>query len=63
MLANVGDQVALAGRAANVLSVGLSRTVGAEMASALSEGFGVWVALGMAVLAMGFALSRVIEEF
>ncbi len=63
MLSNVGDQVALAGRAADVLSDGLSRTAGADMASALSGGFGVWVALGLAVLTLGFALSRVIEEF
>ena len=33
-----------------------------DMVSALSGGFGVWIALGLAVAAMGFALTRVIEE-
>jgi DNA repair protein RecO (recombination protein O) len=32
------------------------------MVSALSGGYGVWIAVGLAVLAMGFVLSRVIEE-
>ena len=33
-----------------------------DMVSALSGGFGIWVAVGLAVATMGFALTRVIEE-
>jgi hypothetical protein len=32
------------------------------MAAAFSGGMGLWIAVGLAVLTMGFALSRVIEE-
>jgi hypothetical protein len=32
------------------------------MLSVLSGGYGVWIAGGLAVVAMGFAVSRVIEE-
>jgi hypothetical protein len=32
------------------------------MVSALSGGYGLWIALGLAVLTMGFVVSRVIEE-
>jgi len=32
------------------------------MVSALSGGYGVWIAVGLAVVTMGFAVSRVIEE-
>ena len=33
-----------------------------DMVSALSGGFGVWIAVGLAIATMGFALTRVIEE-
>ncbi len=48
---------------ARALSVSLSQVAPtSEMVSALSGGFGIWIAVGLAVLTMGFALSRVIEE-
>ena len=33
-----------------------------DMVSALSGGYGLWIAVGVAVLTMGFVLARVIEE-
>jgi hypothetical protein len=46
-----------------VLGEGLSRVAPSpDMLTALSGGFGVWIAVGLAVLALGFVVSRVIEE-
>lgn len=48
---------------ARVLSQGLARvTPTSDMASALSGGYGLWIAIGVAVLAMAFAVARLIEE-
>ena len=61
--ANLFQKVETAQQSAKVLSQGLSRvTPGADMVSAMSGGFGVWIAVGVAVVAMGFAASRMIEE-
>jgi len=63
MMSNVVQQVATAEHSARTLSAGLSRvTPTTDMVSALSGGYGVWVAVGLAVVTMGFAVSRVIEE-
>ena len=63
MMSNIVQQVATAEHAARTLSAGLSRvTPTTDMVSALSGGYGVWVAVGLAVVTMGFAVSRVIEE-
>ncbi len=60
---NLFQRVESAEQSARVLTAGLQRvTPSADMVSALSGGFGVWVAVGLAVLTMGFALTRVIEE-
>jgi hypothetical protein len=60
---NVFQRVESAEQSARALGEGLSRVApNADMVSALSGGFGVWVAVGLAVITMGFALSRVIEE-
>jgi hypothetical protein len=60
---NLFQRVETAEQSARVLSAGLSRlTPSTDMVSALSGGFGVWIAVGLAVLTMGFALTRVIEE-
>ena len=60
---NVFQRVESAEQSARALGQGLSRVApNADMVSALSGGFGVWVAVGLAVITMGFALSRVIEE-
>lgn len=63
VLSNLVQQVQSAEQSARVLGQGLSRvTPSSDMVSALSGGYGVWVAVGLAVLAMGFVVSRVIEE-
>ena len=63
VLSNLLQQVQSAEQSARVLSQGLSRvTPSSDMVSALSGGYGLWVAVGLAVLAMGFVVSRVIEE-
>ena len=64
---NLFQRVETAEQSARVVSAsvgqGLSR-VGAttDMVSALSGGYGVWLAAGLAVLMMVFVLTRVIEE-
>jgi len=63
VMSNLVEQVRSAEQSARVLSQGLSRAAPtSDMVSALSGGYGVWIAVGLAVLAMGFVLSRVIEE-
>ena len=63
MASNLFQRAEAAEQSARVLSQGLSRvTPGADMVSALSGGFGVWIAVGLAVLTMGFAATRLIEE-
>ena len=63
MMSNIVQQVATAEHSARTLGAGLSRvTPTTDMVSALSGGYGVWVAVGLAVVTMGFAVSRVIEE-
>lgn len=60
---NLYQRIETAEDSARALSASLSQVApSAEMVSALSGGFGVWVAVGLAVLLLGFALSRVIEE-
>ena len=64
MASNLFQKVETAEQSARVLSQSLSKvTPDANMVTALSGGFGIWVALGLAVLAMGFAASRLLEEF
>jgi hypothetical protein len=63
MLFNVFQRVESAEQSARALSLGLARvTPSSDMLSVLSGGYGVWIAGGLAVVAMGFAVSRVIEE-
>ena len=62
-MSNLFQRVESAEHSARVLTQGLSRvTPTSDMVSALSGGYGLWVAVGLAVVAMGFAVSRVIEE-
>jgi hypothetical protein len=62
-MANIAQRVETASESARALSAGLSEVApSAELAAAFSGGMGLWVAVGLAVLTMGFALSRVIEE-
>lgn len=63
LVSNVFQKVETAEQSARVLSQGLSRvSPTTDMVSALSGGYGVWIAVGLAVVTLGFAVSRVIEE-
>jgi hypothetical protein len=63
VVSNLFQRVESAEESARALSAGLSQVApSTEMVSAISGGFGIWIAVGMAVLLMGFALTRVIEE-
>ena len=63
MMSNLFQRVEDAGQSARALGQGLSRvTPTTEMVSALSGGYGLWIAVGLAVVTMGFAIARVIEE-
>lgn len=63
VMSNLFQRVETAEESARALTSSLTRAApSTEMVSALSGGFGIWVAVGLAVVLMGFALSRVIEE-
>jgi hypothetical protein len=63
LVSDLFERMESAEESARVLSAGLSQVApGAEMVSALSGGYGLWIAVGLAVVTLGFALSRVIEE-
>jgi hypothetical protein len=64
MVSNIFQRMETASDSARVLSSGLSQIAPRqEWMSALSSGGGVvWIASGLAILAMGFVLTRVIEE-
>lgn len=64
LMSNIFQRVESAEQSARVLGEGVLRaTPTTDMVSALSGGYGVWLAVGLAVVAMGFAVSRVVEEF
>ncbi len=63
MMSNLFQRVENAEQSARALGLGISRvTPTSDVLSAVSGGFGVWIAVGLAVAAMGFAVSRVIDE-
>ena len=63
LMSNLFERVQSAEQSARVLGQGLVRvTPSTDMVSALSGGYGVWIAVGLAVITMGFVVSRVIEE-
>lgn len=63
IMSNLVHRVETAEQSAKVLSQGLSRvTPAADMVSAMSGGYGLWIAVGMAVITLGFVVARVIEE-
>lgn len=64
LMANVFQRAEAAEQSARVIGQGLARvTPTNDMVSALSGGYGLWVAGALAVVTMGFVLSRLIEEF
>lgn len=63
LMSNLFQRVEDASESARALSQGLSRvTPSSELVSAFSGGYGVWIAVGLALVTMGFAVARVIEE-
>jgi hypothetical protein len=64
VMSNLGQRLETAGDSARVLGAGLTQvTPKAEwLTSVYSGGAVVWIASALAIVAMGFALSRVIEE-
>ncbi|MDZ4374172.1 MAG: hypothetical protein U1C74_22495 [Phenylobacterium sp.] len=63
VVANLFDRVESAEQSARVLGQGLARVSPAsDMVSAISGGYGVWIAGAVTVVAIGFFASRVIEE-
>ncbi|WP_395671515.1 hypothetical protein [Phenylobacterium sp.] len=64
MVANIGQRVQAAEDSARLLRSGLGQIAPNDAWMSLLGGGGavVWVASGLAVLAMGFVLTRVIEE-
>jgi hypothetical protein len=63
LMSNLFHRMETAEQSARVLGQGLSRiSPAADMVSALSGGYGVWIAAGLAVVTLGFAVSRVIGE-
>ena len=63
VMSNLVERVESAEQSARVLGQGLARvSPTTDMVSALSGGYGLWIAVGLAVLTMGFVVSRVIEE-
>jgi hypothetical protein len=63
VMSNLFQRVESAEQSARALGQGLARvTPTSDMVSALSGGYGLWIAVGVAVLTLGFAVARVIEE-
>ena len=62
-MSNLFERVEAAEQSARLVGQGLSRvSPSTDMVSALSGGYGLWVAVALAVVTLGFVVSRVIEE-
>lgn len=62
-MSNLFQRVEAAEQSARLVGEGLSRvSPSTDMVSALSGGYGLWVAVALAVVSLGFVVSRVIEE-
>jgi hypothetical protein len=63
VVSNLMERVETAEQSARAITQGLARvSPTSDMVSALSGGYGLWIAVGVAVLLMAFVVSRVIEE-
>ncbi|MBI1200681.1 MAG: hypothetical protein GC203_22690 [Phenylobacterium sp.] len=63
LMSNLFHRMETAEQSARALGQGLSRvTPATDMVSALSGGYGLWLAVGLAVITLGFVVSRMIEE-
>lgn len=64
VMSNLFQRVESAEQSARVLSQGLARvTPTTDMVSALSGGYGLWIAVGLAFLTMGVFAARLVQEF
>lgn len=64
VMSNLFQRVETAEQSARVLSQGLARvTPTTDMVSALSGGYGLWIAVGLAFLTMGVFAARLVQEF
>ena len=62
-MSNLFARVETAEQSARLVGQGLSRvSPSTDMVSALSGGYGVWIAVALALAAMGYFASRLIEE-
>ena len=64
VMSNLFQRVESAEQSARVLSQGLARvTPTTDMVSALSGGYGLWIAVGLAFVTMGVFAARLVQEF
>ncbi|PZQ62564.1 MAG: hypothetical protein DI570_10355 [Phenylobacterium zucineum] len=64
LMANVFQRAEAAEQSVRALGQSVAKvTPATDMVSALSGGYGLWVAGALAVVTMGFVLTRLIEEF
>ncbi|MBL8552968.1 MAG: hypothetical protein JNL41_01730 [Phenylobacterium sp.] len=64
VMSNLFQRVESAEQSARALSQGLARvTPTTDMVSALSGGYGLWIAVGLAFVTMGVFAARLVQEF
>jgi hypothetical protein len=64
LMANIFQRAEAAEQSVRALGQSVAKvTPATDMVSALSGGYGLWVAGALAVVTMGFVLTRLIEEF
>jgi hypothetical protein len=63
LMSNLFHRMETAEQSARALGQGLSRvTPATDMVSALSGGYGLWLAVGLAIITLGFVVTRMINE-
>lgn len=64
VFSNLPGRYEAAEQSARTLGAGLARvSPSPDILSALSSDYGLWMAVGLAVLTLGYAVSRMIDEF